>query len=89
MSATPSEEHHDLVRLAAAPNPFLAHIWQQGLEQEGIRCQVLGDYLDAGLGDIPGFSAEVWVRAEEIIRQHRNHSEEIAPLENQLENPGS
>ena len=50
-----SEDQHDVVRLAAAANPFQAHIWQQALEQEGIRCQVLGDYLDAGLGDIPGF----------------------------------
>jgi hypothetical protein len=89
MATTPSEEHRDLVRLAAAANPVQAHIWQQGLEQEGIRCQVLGDYLDAGLGDIPGFSAEVWVeaadlvRAEEILRQHRDHSEAIVqPMEN-------
>jgi nucleotide-binding universal stress UspA family protein len=80
----PEEEQHDLVRLAAAANPALAHIWQQALEQEGIRCQVLGDYLDAGLGDIPGFSAEVWVepadlaRAEAILRQHQHHSEEVA-----------
>ena len=85
-----SEDPHDVVRLAAAANPFQAHIWQQALEQEGIRCQVLGDYLDAGLGDIPGFSAEVWVetadlaRAEAILRQHRDLSEEAAaqPEEN-------
>ena len=84
-----SEDQHDVVRLAAAANPFQAHIWQQALEQEGIPCQVLGDYLDAGLGDIPGFSAEVWVetadlaRAEAILRQHRDHSEEAAqPEEN-------
>jgi nucleotide-binding universal stress UspA family protein len=70
------QDSHDLVRLAAATNPALAHIWQQALEQEGIRCQVLGDYLDAGLGDLPGFSAEVWVesadvvQAEAILRQH-------------------
>jgi hypothetical protein len=85
-----SEDQHDLVRLAVAGNPFQAHIWQQALEQEGIRCQVLGDYLDAGLGDIPGFSAEVWVetadlaRAEAILREHRNRSEEAAQPE---ENP--
>ena len=84
-----SEDQHDVVRLAAAANPFQAHIWQQALEQEGIRCQVLGDYLDAGLGDIPGFSAEVWVeaadlaRAEAILRQHRDHSEEAAQSEDQ------
>jgi hypothetical protein len=84
MATMPSEDRYDLVRLAAAPNPVLAHIWQQALEQEGIRCQVLGDYLDAGLGDIPGFSAELWVeasdfaRAEEILRQHQDRSEEVA-----------
>ena len=84
------EDQHDLVRLTAAANPFQAHIWQQALEQEGIRCQVLGDYLDAGLGDIPGFSAEVWVetadlaRAEAILREHRNRSEEATQPE---ENP--
>lgn len=81
------QEQHDVVRLAAAANPFQAHIWQQALEQEGIRCQVLGDYLDAGIGDIPGFSAEVWVetadlpRAEEILRQHQDRSKESAQPE--------
>jgi hypothetical protein len=72
-----SENQHNVVRLATAANPFQAHIWQQALEQEGIRCQVLGDYLDAGIGDIPGMTAEVWVeaadaaRAETILRQHQ------------------
>jgi putative signal transducing protein len=85
-----SQDQNDFVRLAAAANPFQAHIWQQALEQEGIRCQVLGDYLDAGLGDIPGFSAEVWVeaadlaRAEAILCEHRGRSEEEAQPE---ENP--
>ena len=77
-----SEDPHEVVRLAAAANSFQAHIWQQALEQEGIRCQVLGDYLDAGIGDIPGFSAEVWVetadlaRSEAILRHHQDRSEE-------------
>jgi nucleotide-binding universal stress UspA family protein len=76
-----AEDPHDMIRLASAANPFEAHIWQQALEQEGIRSQVLGDYLDAGLGDIPGFSAEVWVepkdldRAEKTLRQHRELAE--------------
>ena len=82
-----SEDQHDLVRLAAAANPFQAHIWQQALEQEGIRCQVLGDYLDAGIGDIPGMGAEVWVetadlaRAKAILDHHRGRSEEAAQPE--------
>jgi Putative prokaryotic signal transducing protein len=84
-----SEDQHDVVRLAAAANPFQAHIWQQALEEEGVRCQVLGDYLDAGIGDIQGFSAEVWVetadlaRAEAILREHQGRSEAAAePQEN-------
>jgi hypothetical protein len=77
---TPGNEH-DLVRLTTAANSFQAHIWQQGLEGEGIRCQVLGDYLDGGIGDIPGITAEIWVesgdlaRAEAILRQRQNRSE--------------
>jgi hypothetical protein len=79
-----SEDQHELVRLAAAANPFQAHIWQQALEQEGIRCQVLGDYLQAGISDIPGMMAEVWVeaadatRAETILRRHQPVSGEAA-----------
>jgi hypothetical protein len=95
MATIPAENQHDVVRLSSASNPALAHIWQQALEQEGIRCQVLGDYLDAGLGDIPGFSAEVWVetadlaRAEAILRQHQDRSEKKALPEDQDENPHS
>ena len=80
----PSEDPRELVRLAAAANPFQAHIWQQALVQEQIRCEVVGDYLDAGIGDIPGFSAEVWVDADDlpwaelILRQHQNSIEENA-----------
>ena len=89
MATMPSEDQHDLVRLAAATNSVQAHIWQQGLEEEGIRCRVLGDDLEAGFGELQGFSAEAWVeaadlvRAEEILRQHRDNSEEAArPKEN-------
>ncbi len=77
-------DQHEIVRLAAAENPFQAHIWQQALQQEGIRCQVLGDYLDAGIGDIPGVGAEVWVeaadlaRAEAILKHHRERPEVAA-----------
>ncbi len=65
----------DAVRLATANNAFQAHIWQQALEKEGIEAFVMGDYLEAGLGDIPGLNAELWVprndlaRAQEILRQ--------------------
>ena len=88
MTTTP-EKTNDLVRLSSAANSFQAHILQQGLEREGIRCQVLGDYLDGGIGDISGITAEIWVepadliRAVAILRQHRDRSEEAAqPDEN-------
>jgi hypothetical protein len=82
-----AEDRYGLVRLATAANPVLAHIWQQALQEEGLHCQVLGDYLDAGLGDIPGFSAELWVetadfaRAEAILQQHQERSAEAAKPE--------
>ena len=82
-----STDQREIARLASAANPFQAHIWQQALQQEGIRCQVLGDYLDAGIGDIPGMGAEVWVeaadlaRAEAILDQHRGRSDEAVQPE--------
>jgi ubiquinone/menaquinone biosynthesis C-methylase UbiE len=69
---------HELVRLATAANPFQAHILGQALQEEGVHCQVVGDYLDAGIGDIPGMTAEVWVeagdvaRAVAVMRQHEH-----------------
>jgi hypothetical protein len=70
-----SPDPDDIVRLATAPNPAQAHIWQQALENEGISSRVVGDYLDAGVGDIPGLTAEIWVhrddleRAQEVLRR--------------------
>lgn len=75
------EHQDDIVRLATATNPQEAHIWRQALETEGIRCHVVGDYLDAGLGDISGVRAEVWVhrddltRAEAVLRKGQEASE--------------
>lgn len=82
-----SKDQHEIARLAAAPTPFQAHIWQQALQHEGIRCQVLGDYPDAGIGDISGIGAEVWVetadlaRAETILGQYGDRSEGVAQPE--------
>lgn len=71
-----ADEHpDDIVRLVTAPNPFQAHAWEQALREAGIRCKVVGDYLDAGIGDISGVLPELWVqrddvpRAEEVLRQ--------------------
>ena len=69
------DPNDDIVRLATAPNPAQAHIWEQALRGAGVRCKVVGDYLDAGIGDIPGVRAEIWVhkddvrRAEEVLRE--------------------
>jgi hypothetical protein len=59
---------HDVVRLITAPNPALAHIWEQALRDEGIHCKVVGDFLDAGIGDVPGASAELWVHRDDVER---------------------
>lgn len=73
----------DIIRLVTAPNPALAHIWQQALEAEGIRANVVGDMLDAGIGNIPGANAELWVRrqdvarAEEVLRQGQALADEV------------
>jgi Putative prokaryotic signal transducing protein len=58
----------DIVKLATASNPAQAHLWQQILQEEGIRCQAVGDYLDAGFGDIPGLRAEIWVHRNDVPR---------------------
>jgi hypothetical protein len=65
MSENPSDE---IVRLATAPNPPVAHIWEQALKEEGIRCKIVGDYLETGLGNIPGMRAEIWVHKEDAER---------------------
>ena len=64
----PAENPDDVVRLATAQNPMQAHLWEQALRQAGIRCKVVGDYLDAGIGDIPGIRAEVWVHRDDLTR---------------------
>ncbi len=71
MSLDPAEE---VIRLVTAPNPAQAHIWEEALRAEGIRCKVVGDYLNASFGNIPGLLPEIWVhqqdqaRAEEVLR---------------------
>jgi hypothetical protein len=78
-----SDRHDDdIICLAHASTPAEAHIWQNVLEEEGIHSRVVGDFLDAGMGDIPGVRAELWVRAQDaeraqaIIEEHRG----IQPL---------
>ena len=76
------DRSHDVVRLATASTPVQAHVWQQALQDEGISCKVVGDFLDAGIGNLPGISAEIWVhrddlaRAQEIIRAGEEREDE-------------
>jgi hypothetical protein len=63
-----ADQSGDIVRLTTVPNPAQAHIWEQALRHAGVRCKVVGDYLGAGLGDIPGLRAEIWVHKEDVAR---------------------
>jgi Putative prokaryotic signal transducing protein len=77
-----SDQAHDdeVVRLMQATNPADAHIVEQALRAEGISCRVVGDYLDASFGDLPGLQPEIWVhrrdlaRAEQILQDLRNQA---------------
>ena len=57
-----------VVSLTTAPNSAQAHIWENALRDEGIHSQVVGDYLDAGIGDISGVQPEIWVKREELAQ---------------------
>jgi hypothetical protein len=61
-------QQDEIVCLVTADTPVQAHVWREALEAEGVRCQVVGDYLDAGVGDVPGIRAEVWVHREDVDR---------------------
>lgn len=78
-----SRDPDDIVRLVTAPNPVQAHILEQALLDEGIEAKVVGDYLNAGIGGVPGLTPEVWVHrndvaaGEEVLR--RSREAELAP----------
>src|SRR5271165_2023872 len=55
-----------VVSLSTAPNPALAHIWANALREEGIPCHVVGDFLDAGLGDISGVQPQIWIDRQDM-----------------------
>ena len=59
-------QNDNIVHLATANNPVEAHVWRQALEDEGISCQVVGDLLEAGIGDVGSVKPEVWVRANDL-----------------------
>jgi hypothetical protein len=61
----PDAKDNDIVRLARARHPMEAHIWRQALETEGIRCEVVGDYLFAGEVGTSHDASELWVRRKD------------------------
>jgi hypothetical protein len=58
----------DIVRLSTANNSQEAYMLRQALEEAGIQSRVVGDLLDAGIGDVPGIRAEVWVHRNDVER---------------------
>jgi hypothetical protein len=72
----------DIVRLVTAQHPAQAHLWREALEEEGIPAKVVGDYLEAGFGDMAGVQPEVWVHREDLQRARQflnahEHKEEV------------
>ena len=66
----------DVVRLSRASNATQAHIVEQALRSEGIDCRVVGDYLEAGLGDVSNLVPEIWVHKNDLalaqaVLEHR------------------
>ena len=59
----------EVVRLVAASSPQEAHLWRQALEDEGVRCRVVGEYL-GGFGIVPpGHPVpELWVHRKDAER---------------------
>jgi hypothetical protein len=66
-----TQQPDDIIRLATARTPFQAHAWEQALRDEGIVCKVVGDYLDAGFGNISGVLPEIWVHKDDLARAEK------------------
>ncbi|MCS7159412.1 MAG: DUF2007 domain-containing protein [Gemmatales bacterium] len=70
----------DIVRLVVVEDSQEAFAIKTALESEGIRCQVVGDLLDASFGTLKTIPAEVWVhqadleRAQKLLEELRGRS---------------
>ncbi len=64
-TSTPDE----IVRVASAASVAEAYGWRQALQDEGISCKVVGEYL-GGFGIVPTGSVtpEVWVHRNDELR---------------------
>src|SRR5262245_14834989 len=56
----------ELVCVRTAMNPAEAHLVAQTLQANGIESRAVGEYLEAGLGNLPGLRAEVWVKKSDL-----------------------
>jgi putative signal transducing protein len=65
-----SDRHgEEIVRLVTASSPQEAHLWRQALEDEGIRCRVVGEYLGSFGVVYPGHPVpELWVHRDDAER---------------------
>jgi hypothetical protein len=75
-----AEDPDDVVRLIRAPNEMQARLWQQLLQEQGIECRLVGDYLDIGFGTLSSLGPELWVhrrdapRALALLEEHQSAS---------------
>ena len=82
-----------VICLIRAPNPVQAHLWESALRAQGLKFQVVGDFLGLGFGDISGIQPEIWVRRQDFMRARRVlrecHESEVADdFETALCRPG-
>ena len=57
-----------VICLIRAPNLVQAHLWESALRAQGLKFQVVGDFLGLGFDDIAGIQPEIWVRRQDFIR---------------------
>lgn len=57
-------------QLHAARTAMEAHLVRGLLAAEGIQCEVRGEHLTSGWGELPGDVCGVWVTAEHYERAH-------------------
>jgi hypothetical protein len=59
----------EIVRLTSASTLQEAHGIRSALEDNGIRCEVVGEYLTVNYGvGVPGMYPEIWVFRDDLDR---------------------
>ena len=65
------DKTEEIARVGTVSNPQEAQLWRQILEENGIRCQVVGEHLEQLFGAIPPTYPEVWVHRSELERARK------------------